>query len=110
MVNLALMLGGSTGISCYVVLLEQRTEFHAQSLGATQTTANPAMRDMLGAVGDRLAAAGLDAAAQTGMALNYLDSMVSAQATMLGFQDGFLALAIIAVVPLTPVALLMRRR
>ncbi len=108
--NLSLMLGGSTGISCFVVLLEQRIQFHADSLGATQTAANGATIELLNAVGGQFAAAGLATTAQQGMAMNYLDQVITAQANMLGFQDGFIAITLIALAPLIPVLLLLRKR
>lgn len=102
------MLGGSTGISVFVILLEKRTEFHAVNLGATQTTSNSAMMEMLGRVANQLSVAGLPEAAQQGMAMIYLDRVVSAQAQMLGFQDGFVALTLIALAPLIPVMYFLR--
>jgi hypothetical protein len=108
--NLSLMLGGSTGISVFVVLLENRTEFHAMNLGATQTTSNSTMMEMLGAVANQLSTAGLPEAAQQGMAMIYLDRVVSAQAQMLGFQDGFIALTLISLAPLIPVAYFLKLR
>lgn len=105
--NLSLMLGGSTGISCFVVLLEQRTEFHAVNLGATQTTNNTQMMEMLGTVSDQLSIAGLPELEQQGLAMLYLDRVVSAQAQMLGFQDGFVALTLVALAPLVPVTFLL---
>ena len=107
-VNLALMLGGSTGISMFVLLLERRVEFHATSLGATQTAANASTTEMLGMVTGRLATAGLPEVAQTGLAYDYLDRMITAQANMLGFQDSFLAITVISLVPLIPVMMLWR--
>jgi len=108
--NLALMLGGSSGISCFVLLLERRIEFHAVNLGATQTSANPTTVEMLDRVVGQIAPAGLGNHAQTGLAFDYLDRVVTAQANMLGFQDGFLAITVVALAPLLPVALLRRRR
>ena len=108
--NLSLMLGGSTGISCFVVLLEKRVEFHAGSLSATQTAANGATTELLSTVRDHLSTFGLPLAEQQGAALRYLDQVVTAKANMLGFQDGFVALSIIALAPLLPVAFLWRRR
>lgn len=106
--NLSLMIGGSTGISVFVVLLEQRIEFHAVNFGATQTAANAATIEMLGAVSGRLSAAGLPEIASQGMAMSYLDRVVTAQANMLGFQDGFVVLTIVALAPLLPVLFLLR--
>lgn len=108
--NLSLMLGGSTGISVYVVLLEMRIEFHAVQLGATQTSANGTTVEMLGMVAGQLSRAGLPDAAQQGVAMHYLDSVLTAQANMLGFQDGFFFLTMVALAPLIPVLFLMRKR
>ena len=109
-VNLSLMLGGSTGISVYVATLERRIEFHAVNLGATQTPGNSAATETLAAVKGQLTTAGLPDLARDGVAMHYLDSLVVAQANMLGFQDGFVALTIIALLPLVPVAVLALRR
>lgn len=108
--NLSLMLGGSTGISVYVVLLENRIEFHATQLGATQTTANSTTVEMLGMVTGRLAGTGLPDAVQQGVAMSYLTDVVTAQANMLGFQDGFFFLTCVALGPIIPVLFLLRNR
>lgn len=108
--NLALMLGGSTGISMFVVLLERRTEFHAVNLSATQTEGNAATREMLGAVTGQINATGLNGEMQYGLAMEYLEQVVAAQANMLAFQDGFLALALVTLTPLLPLATLALKR
>tara|TARA_R110002073_G_scaffold265858_1_gene428909 strand:- start:269 stop:1819 length:1551 start_codon:yes stop_codon:yes gene_type:complete len=108
--NLALMMGGSTGISVYVILLEMRIEFHATQLGATQTAANGTTIEMLGKVTGQLAGTGMPEVMQQGIAMQYLNSVVTAQANMLGFQDGFFFLTMVAVAPLIPVLFLLRKR
>jgi len=108
--NLSLMFGGSTGISVYVALLEMRIEFHATQLGATQTAANSTTVEMLGMVAGQLSNTGLPDAMQQGVAMHYLNSVVVAQANMLGFQDGFFFLTMVACAPLIPVLFLMRKR
>lgn len=108
--NLSLMLGGSTGISTYVILLENRIEFHANQLGATQTSANSTTVEMLNMVTGQLSGTGLPDAVQQGVAMTYLNSVVTAQANMLGFQDGFFFLTCVALGPLIPVLFLMRKR
>lgn len=108
--NLSLMLGGSTGISVYVLLLENRIEFHAAQLGATQTFANSTTVEMLGMVTGQLAGTGLPDSVQQGVAMHYLTDVVTAQANMLGFQDGFYFLTCIALGPLIPVLFLLRKR
>ena len=108
--NLSLMFGGSTGISVYVLVLELRTEFHAVHLGATQTAANDTTIELLRIVASRLSEAGLAGGAQNGVAMFYLDKVITAQATVLGFQDGFFFLTMVALGPLLPVTLLLARR
>jgi EmrB/QacA subfamily drug resistance transporter len=108
--NLSLMFGGSTGISIYVIVLEYRTEFHAAHLAITQTAANETTTSMLRMVAGQLSHAGLTDAVQQGVAMLYLDGVITAQATVLGFQDGFFFLTMVALAPLLPVAFLLRRR
>ncbi|MCH9675286.1 MAG: DHA2 family efflux MFS transporter permease subunit [Gammaproteobacteria bacterium] len=108
--NLSLMFGGSTGISVYVIVLEYRTEFHAAHLGVTQTAANNTTVEMLRMVAGQLSQAGLTEAVQHGVAVSYLDQVVTAQATMLAFQDGFFLLTMVALGPLLPAVFLLRRR
>jgi MFS transporter, DHA2 family, multidrug resistance protein len=108
--NLSLMFGGSTGISIYVILLETRIEFHAHQLGATQTAGNSTTVEMLRMVAGQLSSTGLPQAVQEGGAMLYLNSVVTAQSVMLGFQDGFFFLTCVAVGPLIPVLFLLRKR
>jgi len=110
LINLFLMFGGSTGISTYVLVLEYRTEFHAAHLGTTQTAANETTLEMLRMVNGHLSSAGLADGIQHGVAMFYLDRIVTAQATVLGFQDGFFFLTMVALGPFIPVALLLRHR
>ncbi len=108
-VNLLLMLGGSCGINILVVVLERRIEHHSDAFAATQTAANDVTRELLGRVGGLLNRAGLPDGAREQVALDYLGNVVSAQANMLGFQDGFLAVALFCLLPMLPVCLLIGR-
>ena len=105
--NLSLMLGGSTGISVYVLLLERRIEFHAVNLGSTQTASNSSTIEMISALSGPLGLAGVETHIRDGIAFSYLDRVVIGQANMLGFQDGFVALTLIALMPLIPILLLI---
>ncbi len=106
--NLFLMFGGSSGISIYVIVLELRTEFHANTLAATQTSGNETTAALLREVSTTLSRAGLSDATQYGAAMQYLDAVVIAQANALGFQDSFILLALVTLVPMLPVAYLLR--
>ena len=79
-------------------------------LGATQTSANSATWELLNAVSARLSATGLPDAVQQGVAMSYLNRVVAAQADVLGFQDGFVAIALATLAPLIPVLLLVRQK
>lgn len=109
-VNLFLMLGGSTGISALVVVLERRTQLHGDALTATQNAGNDSTMALLGEVQRVLGAEGIPDAAHGQIALKYLGDVVEAQANTLGFQDGFLWVAIAALVSLIPATALMLQK
>jgi hypothetical protein len=106
-VNLFLMLGGSTGISALVVVLERRIQLHGEALTATQNAANEATRALIGEVHRVLDAEGIPGAAHNSLAYKYLGEVVEAQANTLSFQDGFIWVAIAAVISLIPATILM---
>ena len=108
-VNLCLMLGGSCGISALVVVLERRIEFHGDAFALTQTSANPATREMLSSVRNLLGEGGIPDAMRDGVALDYLTKIVTAQANTLGFQDGFIAVALVSLAAIVPVFLLTKK-
>lgn len=109
-VNLFLMLGGSTGISALVIVLEQRIQIHGDALTATQNASNAATRALLEEVHRMLGAEGIPIAAHDPIALKYLGDVVEAQANTLGFQDGFLWTALAAFISLIPAIVLMLQR
>jgi DHA2 family multidrug resistance protein len=108
--NLAMMFGGSTGISVFVIALEQRIEFHASSLAATQVANNGSTLELLAKVDSLLLTESLTSTVREGVAMFYLDAVVTAQANALGFKDGFFLLSVVALVPLIPIVFLLRRR
>ena len=107
LINLLLMLGGSCGINILVVVLERRIEHHSDAIAATQTAANGATRELLGRLSGMLHQAGLPDSALEPVALAWLGRAVSSQANMLGFQDGFLAVALFCLLPMLPVSVLI---
>ena len=109
-VNLFLMLGGSTGISGLVVVLERRTQLHSDALTATQNAGNDSTKALLGEVQRVLGAEGIPDAAHSQIALKYLGDVVEAQANTLGFQDGFLWVAIAALASLLPTTVMMLQK
>ena len=105
-VNFMMLFGGAIGINALVVLLDRRTQLHSEALTSTQTSANPATRELLDNVTRLLGEEGFAEALRSPVALNYLGDMVHAQANTLGFQDGFIAIAVVAFLGLVPAAIL----
>ncbi len=109
-INFCRMLGGACGVNLLVVWLEMRTRLYSDALTATQTFGNEASRELLRSVEEILAASGVSEAHQTSGALHYLGQVVYAQASMLGFQDTFLAAAAIAFAAVLPAWIMGRAR
>jgi MFS transporter, DHA2 family, multidrug resistance protein len=109
-VNFFRQLGGGMGVIAFVVFLEQRTQFHAEAMMATQTAANPVSLAHVAGIDALLRREGLDETARQALALDHLGSAVWAQAYTAGFQDSFLAIAAVAFLTMLPVALLRERR
>ena len=107
--NFFRQLGASLGTAARVVFLESRTQLHSNALTATQSSANQASMELLAGVRRLLEEIGLAAGEYQLGALHFLSQVVHAQASALGFRDGFLLLSIGFLVAIVP-ALLMRRR
>jgi hypothetical protein len=109
-INFFRQLGGAMGTNLLVVVLELRTQFHSESLVATQTAANTVTRELLEHVVALLGSEGIPQAMQQSVALNHLSRMVYAQARTFGFQDGFLMIAILFLAALLPAWILGKSR
>ncbi len=110
--NFSLLLGGAFGINSLVVIMEQRTQFHSDLLAATQTAGNAATREMLDSIQGLLGAGGVPQSLHGSVALDYLGKVVHAQANTMGFQDGFVAIALVflfAMIPATVLGWTQRR-
>ena len=107
--NFIRQLGGSLGINAWVVFLEMRTHYHAETLAATQSSGNDASRELLSSIGQLLGDAGVSEAVQQSGALHYLGQVVHAQAATLGFQDGFWVLVAAYLIGIWPAWMLGRR-
>ncbi|NYT22193.1 DHA2 family efflux MFS transporter permease subunit [Alcaligenaceae bacterium] len=107
-INFTRQLGGAFGVNLLAVLLERRTEFHADALAHTQSGGNPATLDLIHKLAGSLNAAGLPDFQQVPAALAFLAEMITAQASTLAFQDGFLIVTVIFLVALGPTWLLHR--
>jgi DHA2 family multidrug resistance protein len=109
-INFCRQLGGSLGLNAWVVFLEVRTHYHSEILAATQSADNTSSREMISGVGRILNEAGVPSALHEAGALHYLGQVVHAQANTIGFQDGFLVLAISFLFAMLPAWLLGRRK
>jgi hypothetical protein len=109
-INFFRQLGGALGTNLLVVVLELRTQFHSESLVATQTAANSTTRELLDRVVAVLGSEGIPEAMQQPVALNHLSKIIYAQARTFGFQDGFLMIAILFLAALVPAWILGRSR
>ena len=107
-VNFVRQLGGSLGTNFYVVLLSLRTQFHSDALASTQISGNAASQELLVGVGGILSVAGVPEAMHQSGALHYLGQVVHAQASTLGFQDGFLIIATVFLAAMLPAWVLGR--
>jgi len=104
--NFAVIFGGANGAALYAVFLEQRIQHHATTLGATQTFANDTARELLQSAGMLISQAGVSDLVRDGIALSHLGQMIVAQATALGFQDGFIFIGLSMVVSFLPLIFL----
>ncbi len=109
-INFFRQLGGAMGTNLLVVILELRTQFHSESLVATQTAGNATTRELLEHVVAVLRSEGIPQAMQQSVALNHLGKIIYAQARTFGFQDGFLLIAILFLAALVPAWILGRAR
>ncbi len=112
-INFIRQLGGSCGVTALVVFIEQRTQFHAEAMAATQTPDNTTSVELLGRVGSLLSQLGLSENVRAPAALHYLGEVIEAQASARGFSDGFLIIAIVfvlAVIPAWNLGMASRRR
>jgi len=103
-------LGGAFGVNGLVVVIEQRTEVHAEALTATQTAANSLTRELMDKVERLLSESGVPEVMQQTGALDYLGHVINAQASTFGFQDAFMVIALVFVAALIPAWLLRQTK
>jgi DHA2 family multidrug resistance protein len=101
-INFIRQLGGSCGVTALVVFIEQRTQFHADAMTATQTAGNSATVELLDKVRELLAQAGVSEDVLGSGALHYLGQVIEAQASARGFSDGFLITAVVFMLAIIP--------
>ena len=109
-INFCRQFGGSLGLTAWVAFVQFRTQFHGESLTATQSSDNATTQEMMSGIGRILSEAGLPADVHTASALHFLGEVIHAQASTFGFQDGFLLLVFFFVCAMIPAYLLGRLR
>lgn len=109
-INFFRQLGGAVGINTLVVALELRTRFHSDAMTATQTAGNASTRELLDQVERLLDEGGVPPSLQESISLDHLGQVLQAQATTLGFQDGFMLIALVFIAALVPAYILSQAR
>lgn len=106
--NFFRQLGGGMGIAILVAILDTRITFHADGLTATQTPSNPVSAQTVNRLTELLATTGIPESVRQALAADHLGRIVYANASMFGFQDVFLVLALITLSALIPAYFLRR--
>ena len=101
-INFIRQLGGACGVTALVVFIERRTQFHIDTMAATQTAGNWTSLELLAKVQTLLTQAGVSENLLGAGALRHLGKMIEAQASARGFNDGFLVIAIVFVLAVIP--------
>lgn len=107
-INFCRQFGGSLGLTAWVAFVQHRTQFHSEALTATQSSSNSTTQEMLRGIEQIYREAGLPEDSRASGALHYLGEVIQAQASTLGFQDGFLLLVLFFLCAMIPAFLLGR--
>jgi len=112
-INFVRQLGGAVGVSLLSVYLERQTARDAVAFNDLQTGGHAAA-DTLDQIALLLGQAGLvdnlNTAVRTDEAYRFFSSMISAQASVLGFRESFLLVAMIFFAALIPAWFMRPRR
>jgi len=107
-INFCRMLGGAFGTNLLTVLMERRTQFHAEMLNA-QIDGTGLVLEARRLLERLYTQGGLPEVIRRDAAYGFVTRMIEAQANMLGFRDAFLAVAVICLVAILP-GLTLRQR
>lgn len=108
--NFTRQLGGAFGVNLLSVAIARRTEFHTDSLYATQGSDNVLSQTWLAEMAQWLSGTGLTAMEQQAMSMQYLAVALHHRAVTFSFQDAFMLSTAAFLVTLIPTAMLGRRR
>lgn len=100
--NFVRQMGGAFGVNVTVVVVEMRSDFHAELLAATRISASPQTEALVGAIGRSLREGDVANHLLGPAPLDFLGSTLHAEAQVLGSQDGFLFLTAVFVLTLIP--------
>jgi predicted MFS family arabinose efflux permease len=106
--NFMRQLGGAFGINLMVAFFEVRTRFHADALTATQGWDNHTTERLLHQVQQLMQRSGLPFQQQKAGALEYLGTILQANAQMMAFSDTFIVVGVVSLIALVPAAMLSR--
>ena len=106
--NFFRQMGGAFGVNLTAVSLELQTARHADLLTATQTPDNLQSMEVLSRVGELLHRGGVPGVELHARALDYLGTMIYAQARTLGFQDAYAQISFAFALALIPAWILGR--
>jgi len=108
MINFFRQLGAAFGVNLLSVMLDRRTSFHSNAIASFETSGNSATAEFLRSMQSLLAQAGVSNDLQLPGALHFLDRVVYAQASTLGFRDSFLICALVFMFAMIPAWLMGR--
>ncbi|MDR3581135.1 MAG: DHA2 family efflux MFS transporter permease subunit [Oryzomonas sp.] len=100
-INFIRQLGGAIGVDLLSVYLERKTTTYASELNAMQTGTHTAVSS-LNLIATTLNRAGLSGHIRAGEAHRFLSRMIEAQASVMGFRESFLCVAVIFFAALLP--------
>ena len=106
--NMARNLGGSSGLAALGVLIDRRTELHADAIRDTLTANSPLVQERIAAMAAGMAQGGADFAHAQMQALAALAAQIHVQALVMTYSDCFWIQGVLLIVIL-PLVLFLRK-
>lgn len=108
-INFVRQLGGAFGVNLLTILLERRSQLYIQTFTASQDGTNTVTAALLRDTSGLLAQAGVQESVRQAGAIDYLAKVIYAQGSMMGYRDGFLAVAMLFFIAMLPAFMLRAR-